>query len=66
MIDELDIPCDPDISSVFNRDDAYLSTICVLIELPYFTVVPSRRPPPPPWSQREALVLILRPPPWPD
>jgi len=48
MTDELDISWDPSTNSVFSRDDAPQSTICVLIELPSFTVDPSRRPAPPP------------------
>ena len=65
MTNELDIPWDPGISSVFIRDDASLSTICALIELPSFTTDPSRRSAPPllPWSRCDALVLISQPPP---
>jgi len=37
MTDEWDISWDPDINSVFSRDDAHLSTICTLIKLPSFT-----------------------------
>ena len=32
MTDELDIPWDPSISSVFSKNDALLFTICILIE----------------------------------
>ena len=46
MTDELDIPWDPGISSVFSRDA--LSAISALIELPSFTADPSRTSSPPP------------------
>ena len=50
MTDELDISMGLGISSVFNRDDASLSTICVLIELLSVTTDLSQRPAPPPPS----------------
>jgi len=68
MIDELDIPWDPDSNSVFSGDDVPLSTICTLIELPSFIVDPSWRPAPTPspWSRCDVWVLLSRPPPWPN
>ena len=68
MTDELDIPYDLGISSVFSRDYAPLSTIFVLIELLSFTADLSRRPisPPPPWFRRDVPVLLLQLPPWPN
>ena len=65
---ELDSPWDPDISSVFSRNDVPWSTLYSLIELPSFTADPSRRPapPPPPWYQRDVPVMMPRPSPWPD
>ena len=60
---ELDNLWDPDINSVFSKDDTPLSTIGALIKLPSFTADLSQRPvsPPPSWSRCDALVLILRP-----
>jgi len=57
---ELNTPCDPDISFVFNKDDEPPFIIGALIELPSFTDL-SQRPalPPPPWSRCDALVLTL-------
>jgi len=37
MTDELNISWDPGISSVFSRNDAFLSIICLLIEVLFFT-----------------------------
>ena len=55
------------VGSVFIMDDMPQYTIGALIELPSF-IDPTRRPvlPPPPWSRCDALVLLARPPPWPD
>jgi len=68
MTNELHIPWDPGISLDFSRDDAPMSTICTLIELPSFTVDPSQRsaPPSPPWSRRDVTVLLPQPSPWLD
>ena len=65
---ESNSPWDLGISSIFSRDDGPRSTLYALIELPAFTVDPSRRPtpPPPPWSRRDVSVLLPRLPPWPD
>ena len=59
MTDELDIPLDLDINSVFSRD-APLSAIGALVELLSFTTDPTRWPalPPPPWRRHDILVLL--------
>jgi len=67
MIDELDIPWDPRISSVFSRNDVPMSTICALFKLPSTIVDPSWKhiSPPPPWFRSDKRMSIPRPPPWP-
>ena len=61
---ESNSPLDSGISSVFGEDDVPRSTLCALIELPIFTVDPSRRPALPPllWSRCGVSVLLPRPP----
>ena len=65
MTDKLDISWHPSISSVFSRDDALLSTICVSNEITFYGR-PSWRSAPPPWSRRDIAVMLPRPPPWPN
>jgi len=65
IVYELNTPWDPSVSSVFSRDDAPLSTLYPLIELPSCIANLSQgpAPPPPPWSWRDVPVLLSRPPP---
>jgi len=55
------------VSSVFIMDDVPQSVIGTLIELSSF-IDPTQRPVSPLslWFQCDALVLLSRPPPWPD
>ena len=64
---ELDIPWDPGVGSALNMDDSLLLAAYAFFELS-FAIGSSRRqaPPLPSWLQRDALVLISRPPSWPD
>ena len=56
------------ISLVFNRDGLPWHVACILLELSLIVAGLLRKPvpPPPPLFRHEALVLLPRPPPWPD
>ena len=65
---DLDIPLDPGVSSALNMDNSLLVAVCVFFGLSSFAAGSSRRPAPSPlpWFRRDVLVLISRPPPWPN
>jgi len=55
------------VGSVFIMNDVPQHAIGALIKLPSFIDLTRRPvPPPTPWSRCDALVLLPRPPPWPD
>ena len=65
---EFDISWDPGVGPAFIGDDLPCYATCILFELPLTAAGLSQKSVslPPPWFNHDVLVLILRPPPWPD